>query len=606
MIKKLSESVYLITKTSIDKHINSISYLILDQEEAILIEPGSLKDFDEVFSDVQTIIPIKNIKYVIISHPDPDLTSSLPLFEEKGLDAKIVTEWRTKEILDFYNLKSSFYLIKENNYHLTLKSGRKISFIMTPFLHYSGSFVTYDNKAKVLFSGDLFGGMSKDNNLVAKEDYLDSMAVFHENYMPSSEFLRPIMKDFLSMDISLICPQHGKIIAKELIKKSIKFLYTLDFYNTPKQIYNVSAKAEEIDFISHLVQVSIRLKQLYSIELINHTFRESPITITWDPVDVHSQLSGYALWNRFFDIIYAQGGDSWLNALETLINRISLTYKIAKPQIYELRSRKLEEQNQEILEKYTNLESSIQKMNDEISKTKDQLMRCPVTGLYNKEMAKQYLLDHIDIENAYLINFDIDQMIEINREFSVKIGDDTMNTLKYIISNQLVKNELLFRGKGSSFILIKSKSNDQEVLKRAENLRNLVLKNDQFIKAVTISMGIINLSKEDFIQPMQKINDWFHDLEMKLELAKNKGQGSIVFKDIKKAVFYKNNILLVDEEQVNINLITHYFQDHSYRVYHARNPLEALSVIEKYHIDLIVSEINLSKLDGFSLKKSLN
>ncbi len=66
-----------------------------------------------------------------------------------------MTEW-TQEIISFYNLKSKYYLIKENDYQLKRKSGKTFRFIPTPFAHYSGSFITYDLSNEFLFSGDLF------------------------------------------------------------------------------------------------------------------------------------------------------------------------------------------------------------------------------------------------------------------------------------------------------------------------------------------------------------------------------------------------------------------------------------------------------------------
>lgn len=606
MIKQLTKNVYLITKGNLNLKINSLSYLIISGEEAVLIEPGSLIDFDDIYKDILSIIDPQLIKYIIITHPDPDLTSSLPLFEKKLGDFKIVTEWRTKEIIQFYGLRSEMYLIKENDYQIRLKSGRLFRFIMTPFLHHSGSFITYDQTDRILFSGDLFGGISSSNHLFADIDYVESMSIFHENYMPSSDFLRPIMKDLLDYDISLICPQHGKVIKDDFVRKSIVYLYHLDFYNTPKKIYNVSADPDKIDFKSHLIQVLIRLNQLYPKELIENTFIDSSIKVLWNPIDLETNLTGYSLWNRFFDVVYSKKGDKWLNALETLVNRVSMTYRISKPQIYDLRTRKLEEQNNEMTKKYSNLETSLNLMNDQISKTKDQLMRCPVTGLYNKEMASIYLQEHIDQDNGYLFSINIDQIIDINREFSTKQGDDTMNIFKYIINNQLEEDELFFRGSGSSFLLLKQKSNDKLVEKRAETIRNLVAKSDQFIEPISVSMGIVKLKIENMVHPVQQTNDWFYQVEAKLNLAKNMGPGSIVFKNVEKAVIYNNNILLVDEEQININLITRYLEDHSFRVYQARNPIDALMILDKFKIDFIISEINLSKLDGFSLKKSVN
>ncbi len=48
-------------------------YLILDGDEAVLFDPGSSLDFEKVFSNVIEITPIETVKYVVLSHQDPDL-----------------------------------------------------------------------------------------------------------------------------------------------------------------------------------------------------------------------------------------------------------------------------------------------------------------------------------------------------------------------------------------------------------------------------------------------------------------------------------------------------------------------------------------------------
>ncbi|MFP4478301.1 MAG: response regulator [Candidatus Izemoplasmatales bacterium] len=608
MYHKITEHIYLISKENTNNIIHCNAYLIVDEKEAILFEPGNMADFDIVFNDIKAIIDPSLIKYVVISHPDPDITSSLPLFEDALGDFQIVTEWRTQEIIAFYNLKLKYYLIKENNHELKLKSGRTLRFIPTPFAHYSGSFITYDLRSEILFSGDLFGAVTKEWSLFAGDSYLEAMAIYHENYMPSSDFIRPIMKMLLDYKIKFILPQHGSVIKDDLVSKTTLYLYHLDFYNTPRQFDNQTHSQEEVDYISRLVQVIIRLNQVFPSEDIKETFDGSPITINFEPVTIKTTISGYKIWHMFFDIIYAKRGDRWLNAIESLVNRISETYHIDKPNIYDLRLRKLKEQNKEMTTKYSDLETSLRQTAEAFSQTKDLLVRCPITGLYNKDMAIQYIKDNYDdlINTGYLMNIDIDQIVHINHEYSNKVGDDMINVLKYVINNNLKDDELLFKGKGSSLILLKQKSNKNQIKKRAEDIRNTISKSDQFIEKVTVSIGIIELKPNEMVTLTQQINEWIHLLESRLEFAKSQGQGQIVFEEQKELIYYRNSVLLVDEEQININLITKYFQEQSFKVIHAVNPMMALEILDKQKVDLIISEINLSKLDGFSLKKSLN
>ena len=86
-------------------------YLIIDGDEAALIDPGSVLDFEYVFKNVTDLIPLEKLKYVILHHEDPDLCSSVPLFEAKGADFRIITHWMTHLLSNYYVSLVLFFCI---------------------------------------------------------------------------------------------------------------------------------------------------------------------------------------------------------------------------------------------------------------------------------------------------------------------------------------------------------------------------------------------------------------------------------------------------------------------------------------------------------------
>jgi hypothetical protein len=90
--------------------------------------------------------------------------------------------------------------------------------VFTPYLHFPGAFTTFDELTGTLFSSDLFGGFTNDDELVAADmSYFEDIRPFHEHYMPSREILAHGMEDLETLPLELIAPQHGKIIPKPLI-----------------------------------------------------------------------------------------------------------------------------------------------------------------------------------------------------------------------------------------------------------------------------------------------------------------------------------------------------------------------------------------------------
>jgi flavorubredoxin len=223
----IENGIYWVGDYEMKEGLHCNPYLIIDGEEAVLIDPGSVLDFEQVYENVTSLVPLEKVKYVILHHQDPDFCSSVPLFEKAGAKFQIITHWRAAELIRFYGTQSNYYIVNEHEFRLTLESGRILGFIQTPYLHFPGAITTYDYKSKILFSSDLFGAFSYQWSLYADDNYIEKMKTFHEHYMPSNEIIRPVMEVFLAMDISMIAPQHGSII-KDRIPQHIKVLRDLE------------------------------------------------------------------------------------------------------------------------------------------------------------------------------------------------------------------------------------------------------------------------------------------------------------------------------------------------------------------------------------------
>lgn len=68
---------------------------------------------------------------------------------------------------------------------------------------------------------------------------------------------------------------------------------------------------------------------------------------------------------------------------------------------------------------------------------------------------------------------------------------------------------------------------------------------------------------------------------------------------------YKKTILIVDDEKMIINLLTHNLTKEGYNVLEAKDGLEAISVAQEKKPDLILLDVMLPKLDGLSVCKRI-
>ncbi len=193
-------------------------YFIKNGNESILIDPGSMLEFDAIIKKIKSISSMNTIKYIILHHQDPDLAASVPEMEKliNRDDLLIVTHSRMVPLIKHYMIKSDYYEI--DKCHLKLDSNNlHLEFLTTPYCHSPGAFVTYEPLTKTLFSGDIFGGIEKSWEFYAGNDYFEKAKQFHAEYMPSRDIFNYALSKIESLDMNLIAPQHGSIIEKKRI-----------------------------------------------------------------------------------------------------------------------------------------------------------------------------------------------------------------------------------------------------------------------------------------------------------------------------------------------------------------------------------------------------
>lgn len=220
-------------------------YLIIEGDQAVLIDGGSRPDFAVVMMKIlQTGIRPEQIVSLIYQHPDPDLCGSMPNMIDlcTNQDLAIVSDPMNHMFINYYIGKREHHLLKPiaaAGYTLTL-NGRTLHFYKTPFAHSSGSFVTYDEKTRTLFSSDLFGSFSPQWELFmefadecpACSDYehcvnhreycpLKDIESFHRRIMPCGKALAFAMGVIKDLDIQVLASQHGSVFTR---KQDIDFL----------------------------------------------------------------------------------------------------------------------------------------------------------------------------------------------------------------------------------------------------------------------------------------------------------------------------------------------------------------------------------------------
>src|SRR5665811_672871 len=78
------------------------TYLIVDQHEAILVDPGSKKYFPQVMRRVAQIMAPEKVSGMVLCHQDPDVAASMTDWLDVNPSMRVFTSPRTQVLLPHY------------------------------------------------------------------------------------------------------------------------------------------------------------------------------------------------------------------------------------------------------------------------------------------------------------------------------------------------------------------------------------------------------------------------------------------------------------------------------------------------------------------------
>ncbi|MBU2551603.1 MAG: MBL fold metallo-hydrolase [Proteobacteria bacterium] len=233
---KIAENVYWVGFFDTQSGLHCNPYLIIDGDEAVVIDSGSRPHFPVVMMKIlQTGIDPSSISALIYQHYDPDLCGNIPNFEDliAREDLKIISDANNNMFIRHYSVTSKLYALDPMEFCYTFSSGRRLTFHSTPYCHSTGSFVTFDEQSGILFTSDLFGSFggkwelfleltSDCHGCRAFQDCprgrsycpLPDILKFHQTIMPSERALRYALERISAIPCAMLAPQHGSIIHK--------------------------------------------------------------------------------------------------------------------------------------------------------------------------------------------------------------------------------------------------------------------------------------------------------------------------------------------------------------------------------------------------------
>lgn len=217
---------------------NGVSYnsYLIDDEKTALIDTVDACYFEVFLHKIRQVIGDRPIDYLIINHMEPDHSGSIRLIKHYYPDITIVGNRQTFGMIEgFYGIVDGQLVVKEGD---VLELGKvKLTFYLTPMIHWPETMMTYCNEEQVLFSGDAFGcfgalGGGFIDARINTDMYWEEMVRYYSNIV--GKYGSPIGKALEKLGhlpFSAICSAHGPIWTGDNIERVVSIYDKLSRYD---------------------------------------------------------------------------------------------------------------------------------------------------------------------------------------------------------------------------------------------------------------------------------------------------------------------------------------------------------------------------------------
>lgn len=190
------------------------SYLIFTDTKIVLIDSVDPKFKDKYLAQLDKVLEGRQIDYVVSNHAEQDHSGSIPFVLEKYPSAKILTNKKCAQYLDeLLHIKEDKVIVIEDGQEFNI-GNKNLKFILTPWVHWPETMVTYLVEDKILFTCDFFGSHLATEDLFVDEEsniYEEVKRYYAEIMMPYRLSILKNLTKLRNIQIETIAPSHGPI-----------------------------------------------------------------------------------------------------------------------------------------------------------------------------------------------------------------------------------------------------------------------------------------------------------------------------------------------------------------------------------------------------------
>lgn len=225
-------------------------------------------------------VDLKNVKYLIINHMEPDHSGWINDFKKVKDDFEIYCTKKAADLIEaFYGKMGNVHVVKKGD-TLDLGNGVVLEFLPIPNLHWPDTMMTIEKSTNTIFTCDMFGSFGQiqdgcfDNEIDIDDEYwTDNMIRYFSNVMATyRSAAKRAVGTIRALNPSIIAPAHGpvyknpaKILDKyeEIIDmievkplKEIAIIYSSMYGMTEQAVMYAKELIEAAGIKAHLLKTS--------------------------------------------------------------------------------------------------------------------------------------------------------------------------------------------------------------------------------------------------------------------------------------------------------------------------------------------------------------
>lgn len=200
---------------TLERGVSYNSYLIVDDKTALVdtIEDRAAGNYIE---RIEKLLDGRKLDYLIINHMEPDHSGEVKAIFDHFEGVTIVGNVKTFKMVEAYWGITDRLLKVDDGDELSL-GHHKLKFVMTPWVHWPETMMTYDTTEQILFSGDAFGSFGTlDGGIFDDEINFDffeeEMRRYYSNIVgPYSNMVQKAFAKLSGVPVKIVAPVHGPV-----------------------------------------------------------------------------------------------------------------------------------------------------------------------------------------------------------------------------------------------------------------------------------------------------------------------------------------------------------------------------------------------------------